>query len=649
MKRCVTLLCFALSPIALAATSLQISIPAQTTTGAPFSITVTALDGESIDPSYTGTVHFTSTEETAVLPADYTFTPADGGTRTFTATFNRSNRTGPSMTHTVGVEDTSHDITAGQDDSNVFWAANVVRKLRIDVPEEVSRAVTFDGTVSALNAYDEVVTNYTGTVTFEGTAGVDLPPSYTFTAADNGVHTFTFNANLGGYRVVSAEDVADVSTGYADGFTVLCPEFVVSASNGGAVCDIGSQTTVSASSNHADAVYAWAGPGRNNYASGAEWTVNQPGTYWVTASHAATQCEAITFTEVPAKSSEAPQFSASASSVCPNETLTVSLTNASSFTDIEWFADNASIVSGQGTPSVVVSGSNPANIYVYATARESSANCPTGSMLAAAVPIVGVTAIIDTPAAACPNTTQTASVLDAGAGATYNWTIANGRIVSGQGTRAIQYAPLGSEVTLQATVAKQGCSVNDTAIVSVDGPTATVNGTFSICESDNVSVPVTLAGVPPFRIVWSDNVVQENITGTTSSRTFTGAQAGTYFIAQVSDAHCAGSASGVASVLLNDRPDINAQPRSTTIRPGEQTTLTVDVSGENLVYRWYEGSAGDSSRLVSEQLEPSFTTPRLTQTTKYWVHVSNGCGERQSHTATVTVTAGGGKKRSTRH
>ena len=35
-------------------------------------------------PSYLGTLHFTSTDPQAILPADYTFVPADNGVHTFT-------------------------------------------------------------------------------------------------------------------------------------------------------------------------------------------------------------------------------------------------------------------------------------------------------------------------------------------------------------------------------------------------------------------------------------------------------------------------------------------------------------------------------------------------------------------------------------
>ncbi len=55
----------------------------------PGTFTVTARDAfGDVVPTYTGTVTFTSTDPSAVLPANYTFTPANQGRRTFTATLN---------------------------------------------------------------------------------------------------------------------------------------------------------------------------------------------------------------------------------------------------------------------------------------------------------------------------------------------------------------------------------------------------------------------------------------------------------------------------------------------------------------------------------------------------------------------------------
>src|SRR5204863_8539233 len=62
------------------ATHLSVVAPAATTTGSAFNLTVTALDQfNNVDVNYVGTVHFTSSDGAASLPANYTFTGGDAG------------------------------------------------------------------------------------------------------------------------------------------------------------------------------------------------------------------------------------------------------------------------------------------------------------------------------------------------------------------------------------------------------------------------------------------------------------------------------------------------------------------------------------------------------------------------------------------
>ena len=70
-----------------AANHFSVSAPSSATTGTAFNtLTVTALDGaNAIVTGYSGTVHFTSTDGSAVLPGDARLS---GGTGTFTATLN---------------------------------------------------------------------------------------------------------------------------------------------------------------------------------------------------------------------------------------------------------------------------------------------------------------------------------------------------------------------------------------------------------------------------------------------------------------------------------------------------------------------------------------------------------------------------------
>ena len=59
-------------------------------------------------------------------------------------------------------------------------------------PSDVQRGVAFSLTLTAEDAYVNVVTGYTGTVHFSTNApSATLPADYTFTVADAGVHTFT--------------------------------------------------------------------------------------------------------------------------------------------------------------------------------------------------------------------------------------------------------------------------------------------------------------------------------------------------------------------------------------------------------------------------------------------------------------------------
>jgi hypothetical protein len=69
---------------------LVAGFPSPTHRHAVHTFTVTALDAYgNIAADYTGTVHFSSTDGSAALPAEYTFTADDAGVHTFAAAFNR--------------------------------------------------------------------------------------------------------------------------------------------------------------------------------------------------------------------------------------------------------------------------------------------------------------------------------------------------------------------------------------------------------------------------------------------------------------------------------------------------------------------------------------------------------------------------------
>ena len=85
-------------------------------------------------------------------------------------------------------------------------------------------------------------------------------------------------------------------------------------------------------------------------------------------------------------------------------------------------------------------------------------------------------------------------------------------------------------------------------------------------------------------------------------------------------------------------PLITSQPQSQTIQSGQTAILSVSALGTTpFSYQWYQGLAGETSAPVGTNFG-TYTTPALTQTTSYWVRVSNDCGYSDSGGAIITVT-----------
>jgi hypothetical protein len=197
------------NPAGLPASTLGVTgFPSPTTAGASGTITISARDANgNVAAGYRGTVHFTSSDPQAVLPADYTFTNTDQGVHTFTLVLKTAG------TQSVTATDTgTGSITGSQAGITVNPAA--ASSFRITAPASVTHGVAFTITVTALDAYGNVATGYTGTVQFSSSdSRATLPANYTFTAADRGVHTFTNKTKLAtrGTQTITVTDTANSS------------------------------------------------------------------------------------------------------------------------------------------------------------------------------------------------------------------------------------------------------------------------------------------------------------------------------------------------------------------------------------------------------------------------------------------------------
>jgi hypothetical protein len=92
--------------------------------------------------------------------------------------------------------------------------AGPATQFQINVPGQVISGTPFDVMITALDANGLTAVGYLGTVTFSTTdpdQGVVLPPDYTFTAADKGVHTFSGGCTLitVGNQTLTATDTTD--------------------------------------------------------------------------------------------------------------------------------------------------------------------------------------------------------------------------------------------------------------------------------------------------------------------------------------------------------------------------------------------------------------------------------------------------------
>jgi uncharacterized delta-60 repeat protein len=182
----------------LPATHFDISAPAAVTAGQGFGITVTALDDYGhVATDYTGTVTLSSTDPLAPILGSHTFTTTDGGVYTFSG----------GQLFTAGPQSLFADDgnLGGQLDLTVDPGVAVA--IVLSGPDHATAGVPVVVTVTAMDAWGNVATGYTGTVWLEATdPDANLPDAWTFTADDAGVHQFTLTLNTPGPVQLTAHD-----------------------------------------------------------------------------------------------------------------------------------------------------------------------------------------------------------------------------------------------------------------------------------------------------------------------------------------------------------------------------------------------------------------------------------------------------------
>jgi VCBS repeat-containing protein len=183
----------AITVSAAAATHYTVSAPSSAANGFPFNFTVTARDQfNNTATSYTGTVHFGSSDGAANLPADSMLT---NGTGTFSATLNTNGNQTITATDTVtaSITGTSGTIAVAIDHppvaNNDSFTAHKNLALMVPAPGVLANDTDADG--DALTAvlvsdpaHGSLALSSNGSFTYTPAAGYTGPDSFTYQAND---------------------------------------------------------------------------------------------------------------------------------------------------------------------------------------------------------------------------------------------------------------------------------------------------------------------------------------------------------------------------------------------------------------------------------------------------------------------------------
>jgi hypothetical protein len=186
-----------------AAASLSVTgLPGSITAGSAQTVTVAAYDAfGNRATGYRGTVHFTSKDTQAVLPASYTFRDTDQGQKDFPVTLKTVG------TQNVVVTDSHSGMRAETITEVVPGAA---AGFALTAPATVTAGQAAQVIVTAMDAFGNVATGYMGMVHFTSTDGAAvLPVDSGFSDVDRGRKAFSVTLKTAGPRDVQVQDTED--------------------------------------------------------------------------------------------------------------------------------------------------------------------------------------------------------------------------------------------------------------------------------------------------------------------------------------------------------------------------------------------------------------------------------------------------------
>ena len=314
---------------------------------------------------------------------------------------------------------------------------------------------------------------------------------------------------------------------------------------------------------------------------------------------------------------------------CANDangiTYTTLNTPGSTYT---WTAQGGTVVSGNGTNTVVVNWTAAGPTTVYLWYDETSTTITnvcfgTSDSLAITLNPAPTTSAITGTASICVNNDGSYSVVNT-PGSTYAWTITGGTILTGDGTNSITTNWSGSgNATISVTETNSfGCVGSAVSIpVTVNAlPLADAGSSVGVCIGQSVQLNAT-GGV---NYSWSPSTGLNN---TTINNPVATPLANTTYTVLVTDANGCENSDSV-TVTVDNLPIVTVTQNS-AICIGGTIQLT---AGGGTNYQWSPASSLN---------DPSSSTPvaNPSSTTTYTVVVTNAGGCVDSASVTITVNA----------
>ncbi len=453
-------------------------------------------------------------------------------------------------------------------------------------------------------------------------------PTISWSAASTSPATLNVSVTANGCTASATKDVTVTTSGSV---TITAPDSVCanSAGNTASIPDAGTGAT-----------YSWAiQNGTITAGQGTPiitWTAGSTGPVSLSVTVSGVACGStgnkdVTVNVLPDATITAP------SSVCANSTGNpASIPDAGQGASYSWTVSGGTIQSGNGTRSITWSAGSSSPVALSATVTANG--CSSAGNKDVTVGSSGSVTITASDSVCANSTGNTASVPDAGTGATYSWSIQNGTITAGQGTRSITWsAGSTSPVSLSITVAGVGCGSTGSKNVTANAlPDATITAPGSVLPNSTgnaASVPDAGTGATYSWTIAGGTLDGGN--GTRSIAWSAGTTSPATLMVTVTTAGC--SSTGTKDVAVTSSSlTITSQPINQEAEAGEDTAFSVVASGEvgPISYQWFHNGSviGVDSTLTIDPIQ-------TTDAGAYYVVVSDGVTSIASDTATLTLIA----------